>query len=141
MTFTVHSSCRLMSPSYLKNSYDPNTNEWTTRGQMINARAHMGLAVLENLLYVIGGLSTTGYLELVECYDPVVDAWQAMNPMNVRRANAGVGVLNHEIYVLGGQSNNGEHLQSVEVYNFYTEKWTMVRILTRLVDYCNILTQ
>lgn len=130
MFFIAHHCDRLIN--FFLYSYNPNTNEWTTCTQMPTARAYMGTAVLGDHLYVIGGYSTNGYLELVERYNPATNTWQAMNPMNVRRANAGIGVLNDQIYVLGGQNNNGDHLQSVEVYDQATTKWTMVGILTHL---------
>lgn len=96
---------------------------------MPNARAHMTTAVMGDLLYAIGGFCSSGYLNNVERFNTAQNVWETLLPMNVRRANAGAGVLDKEIYVLGGQNNNGDHLQSVEVYNTVTAKWTMVRSL------------
>lgn len=88
----------------------------------------MGIAVLYDYLYVIGGCSTDGCLDLVEYYDPDDDAWEEADSMNVRRANPGVGVLDNKIYVLGGENNNGDYLQSVEVYDQSNGIWTVVGI-------------
>lgn len=98
---------------------------------MSNMRAHFGVAVLEDYLYVVGGFNSNGYLELVERYNTVNNVWSAVNPMNAKRANAGIGILNGKIYAVGGQNNIGDDLQSVEFYDPATTKWTMVSLLRR----------
>lgn len=93
---------------------------------MGTARSHMGVAVLKEYLYAIGGFNSTGYLESVERYSPTNNSWSSVTAMNAKRANPGVGILNDKLYVIGGQNNNGDDMQSVEFYDTATNKWTMV---------------
>jgi len=49
-------------------AYDPATNSWTAKPAMLEARVYAGTAVLQGLLYVVGGDgSNTGF---VEAYHP-----------------------------------------------------------------------
>ncbi|CAF0953056.1 unnamed protein product [Didymodactylos carnosus] len=46
--------------------YDPQTNEWSAVAQMSKQRFGVGVAVLNNLLYAVGGHDGTSYLNTVE---------------------------------------------------------------------------
>jgi N-acetylneuraminic acid mutarotase len=49
--------------------YDPATNLWSTKAPMPTARTRLGSAVINNLLYAVGGKVTTD-LTKVERYTP-----------------------------------------------------------------------
>ena len=49
-------------------AYDPTTNTWTAKPPMRGPRVYMGTAVLQGLLYVVGGMG--GNSELLEAYHP-----------------------------------------------------------------------
>ncbi|WP_128895916.1 Kelch repeat-containing protein [Longirhabdus pacifica] len=50
--------------------YDPNSNSWETKEKMITGRSHAGSVILNNKIYVLGGLSNTTELNTVEIYTP-----------------------------------------------------------------------
>lgn len=95
-------------------------------------RKNMGVAVLRDNSYVIGGYyldstsTTKVYLRSVERYSASADFWFTVEAMNDFRADAGVAVMDNKIYVFGGQNSSGL-LTSVEVYDSYLKTWTTVR--------------
>lgn len=50
----------------------------------------MGVAVLNRLLYAVGGFDGTNRLNSAECYYPERDEWRMITPMNTIRSGAGV---------------------------------------------------
>lgn len=53
----------------------------------------VGLAVVNNFLYAIGGFDGTAYLKTIEVYDPETNQWRLCGCMNYRRLGGGVGVM------------------------------------------------
>jgi adhesin/invasin len=49
-------------------AYDPATNRWTSKPEMLEGRVYMGTAVLQGLLYVVGGDGSN--TNFVEAYHP-----------------------------------------------------------------------
>ena len=56
---------------------------------MATCRIGMGLAVVNRLLYVVGGYDGESRLATVERYHPENDDWQLVSPMSVTRSGAG----------------------------------------------------
>jgi len=56
---------------------------------MATCRIGIGLAVVNRLLYVIGGYDGESRLSTVECYHPENNEWQLVAPMSVTRSGAG----------------------------------------------------
>ncbi|MEM2293951.1 MAG: hypothetical protein QXX41_11820 [Nitrososphaerota archaeon] len=54
--------------------YDPIKNVWVFRKPMPTARAFFGVAVCQDRIYCIGGLSREGPTGVVEVYDPSTDS-------------------------------------------------------------------
>lgn len=52
------------------------------------------MAVLEGLLYAVGGFDAENRLRTAECYCPITDKWKNIAPMNTTRSGAGVVALN-----------------------------------------------
>lgn len=48
--------------------YDPNTNEWRMVAAMSKRRCGVGVAVLNDLLYAVGGHDGQSYLNSIERY-------------------------------------------------------------------------
>ncbi len=51
--------------------YDPTNDTWTTDVSMLTARAYLGVAVVNDILYAIGGFDGTNWLRTVEQYKPI----------------------------------------------------------------------
>lgn len=69
--------------------YDPEEDQWTTVASMKNKRLGVGLAVVNRILYAIGGYDGEKRLNSCECYHPENDEWNYIKPMNTNRSGAG----------------------------------------------------
>ncbi|XP_008587838.1 PREDICTED: kelch-like protein 2 [Galeopterus variegatus] len=85
----------------------------------------IGVGVLNNLLYAVGGHDGPLVRKSVEVYDPTTNTWRQVADMNMCRRNAGVCAVNGLLYVVGGDDGSC-NLASVEYYNPTTDKWTVV---------------
>ncbi len=98
-------------------SYDPAANTWSARASMSGARAGMAAAVINNTIYVVGGVAVAGGgrsipLNTVEAYDAVTDTWTTKAPMLTARSAPAAAAVNGTLYVIGGDGTG-----SVEVYD------------------------
>lgn len=62
----------------------------------------LGVAVLNGLVYAVGGFNGSLRVRTVDVYDPVRDVWSSAPSMEARRSTLGVAVLNGLIYAVGG---------------------------------------
>ena len=74
---------------YLNLRYDAENDVWTEISTMSARRIGVGCAVLNRLLYAVGGFDGQNRLCSVECYDPEHDLWTEIKPMNTMRSGAG----------------------------------------------------
>ncbi|NWR94247.1 KLH18 protein, partial [Furnarius figulus] len=105
--------------------FDPIANRWEKCQPMTTARSRVGVAVVNGLLYAIGGYDGQLRLSTVEVYNPETDSWAKVESMNSKRSAMGTVVLDGQIYVCGGYDGNSS-LNSVESYSPETNKWTAV---------------
>ncbi|KAL3199837.1 hypothetical protein MRX96_043762 [Rhipicephalus microplus] len=110
--------------------YDPVANAWSTCADLQVPRNRVGVAVLDGLLYAVGGsCGTTQHysarLSSVECYDPDRDQWVDVAPMNTCRSGAGVVAVERWIYVVGGYDGSSQ-LTSAERYDVERDQWDVV---------------
>ena len=56
--------------------YDPTTDSWSIIANMSLGRDSVGVCVLGDLLFAIGGYDGQAYLALVETYDPITNEWK-----------------------------------------------------------------
>lgn len=57
---------------------------------MHSKRLGVGVAVVNRLLYAIGGFDGDERLPSIECYHPENNAWTVLPPMKAGRSGAGV---------------------------------------------------
>ncbi|XP_069067042.1 kelch-like protein 18 isoform X1 [Pleurodeles waltl] len=105
--------------------FDPIANRWEKCQPMTTARSRVGVAVVNGLLYAIGGYDGHSRLSTVEVYNPETDTWTKVGSMNSKRSAMGTVVLDGQIFVCGGYDGNSS-LNSVESYSPETDKWTVV---------------
>ncbi|KAM4026906.1 LOW QUALITY PROTEIN: kelch-like protein 18 [Anomaloglossus baeobatrachus] len=105
--------------------FDPIANHWEKCQPMTTARSRVGVAVVNGLLYAIGGYDGQSRLSTVEVYNPETDSWTKVGSMNSKRSAMGTVVLDGQIYVCGGYDGNCS-LNSVETYSPDTDKWSVV---------------
>lgn len=69
--------------------YDPDRDQWHLVAPMLTRRIGVGVAVINRLLYAVGGFDGTHRLSSSECYNPERDEWKSMAAMNTVRSGAG----------------------------------------------------
>jgi len=121
--------------SYLPDTqiYNPATDSWST-GVPLPIPGDGGVdgaaaAVVNNVLYVIGGSETLGgspVINTVWAYSPKTKAWSSKAAMPTPRSAPAAVVVNGRIYVIGGWNGvfSGNGLATVESYNPATNTWT-----------------
>jgi N-acetylneuraminic acid mutarotase len=126
-------------------AYDPAKDTWTRKADMPTARALSAIAVVDGIIYVIGGAFDDNYLDgvnvdilsTVEAYDPATDTWTRKADMPTARYRFDACVIDGQIYVSGGATTWGEGtgnwtgVSNVEVYNPITDTWTQVSSMPR----------
>jgi len=117
-------------------AYHPATDKWTTKAGMPTARTIPAIAVVDGIIYVIGGLFATPAdyqtgdpeaLSTMVAYDPATDIWTRKADMPTARYLAAACVMDGRVYVFGGltaYSLSAVSLTTVEVYDPATDTWT-----------------
>ncbi|KAG5841824.1 hypothetical protein ANANG_G00171060, partial [Anguilla anguilla] len=105
--------------------FDPIGNCWERCQPMSTARSRVGVAVVNGLLYAIGGYDGQSRLSTVEVYNPETDTWTRVASMNSQRSAMGTVVVDGHIYVCGGYDGKSS-LNSVECYSPEADRWTLV---------------
>ncbi len=110
-------------------SYDPNTQKWTSVARMRTPRVGLAaVTAMNGKIYVIGGATRasggSGITNLVETFDPVTRKWEVKSPMPTPRwRHAATLGKDGRIYVAGGVSTKQSISSVVEVYDPATDKW------------------
>jgi N-acetylneuraminic acid mutarotase len=113
------------SPSNLNEAYDPITNTWSTKQVMPTARKfNPGSAVINDIIYVFGGFTSTGRSKKNEAYDPVTNTWSTKADMPTgRRQLVGVAA-NGMAYAIGGDADAGTSIANEE-YDPILNTWSV----------------
>lgn len=97
--------------------YNPETDSWTTKKNLLSDRHLFGLAEANGRLYLIGGNTTgTSYVNTVEEYNPKTDSWTRKLNMRVGKNRFEAVEVNNKIYLFGGHISTGL-LTEVEVFS------------------------
>jgi len=100
--------------------YNPATDTWTMKADMLTARTIHSSAALNRKIYVIGGANNWGScLSIVEVYDPATNTWAKGLDMPTARGCHSMSVVNGKIYVIGGTLHPSSWMptSTVEVYD------------------------
>ncbi|XP_067375116.1 kelch-like protein 4 isoform X2 [Channa argus] len=73
--------------------YDPKTDMWTTVSSLSVPRDAVGVCLLGDRLYAVGGYDGQTYLNTVQSYDAQNNEWTEEVPLNIGRAGACVVVV------------------------------------------------
>ncbi|XP_069323269.1 kelch-like protein 1 isoform X1 [Eulemur rufifrons] len=73
--------------------YDPKTDTWTMVAPLSMPRDAVGVCLLGDKLYAVGGYDGQTYLNTMESYDPQTNEWTQMASLNIGRAGACVVVI------------------------------------------------
>lgn len=69
--------------------YDRDTDSWVQIKSMEQPRLGVGVAVINRLLYAVGGYDGTTRLSSVECYNPDKDCWNLVKDMHECKSGTG----------------------------------------------------
>jgi len=95
---------------------------WSAAASMQTPRSEFGTVSLNGKLYVIGGLTSSGYTNAVEEYDPVTNTWTSKAPINTARAGLCAVAVNGKLYAIGGKASSG-YTSIVEEYDPTVNTW------------------
>ncbi len=95
MTFISSGVRSLRSPPQ---RYNPRTDEWTTVAPLPIQRSGFGSAVVDSMLFLVGGCNNLCKVNTVDRYDPETDSWTSVAKMSIRRSGLGVGVAPAFLY-------------------------------------------
>ena len=114
IVFLAASSMLAASPAFSSTQIAENT--WVSKAPMHVARSSLGVAVVNDKIYAMGGFVGNGVLSGAnEEYDPETDTWTFKAPMPIPSSGFVTAVYQGEIYCLGNGIN--------EVYNPASDKW------------------
>ncbi len=110
-------------------AYDPLTDTWTTKTSMSVTQQTRG-AVVNGILYVVGGETGGFCTSTVQAYDPATNTWSTKASMPTARCHIGVVANNSLIYAIGGTNTSGNiYYTNVEVYDPTTNTWTTKAVM------------
>ncbi|XP_038668656.1 kelch repeat and BTB domain-containing protein 12 [Scyliorhinus canicula] len=102
--------------------YDPGRDKWTERGPMEFSKYRFSTAVLNNEIYVLGGIGCCGVdrgqarrcLDAVEIYNPDGDFWRNGPPLpmpilSLRTNSTNAGAVDGRLYVCGAFRGADRH--------------------------------
>jgi kelch-like protein 20 len=73
--------------------FDPKSGQWDPVVAMNCRRSGVGLAIVNGLIYAVGGFDGNYYLRSAENFDPETNLWRPCATMNYRRLGGGVAVM------------------------------------------------
>ncbi|XP_014251067.1 kelch-like protein 5 isoform X2 [Cimex lectularius] len=68
--------------------YDPKTDSWTTVAPMSVGRDAIGVGILGDKIFAVGGYDGQSYHKLVEVYDPHLNTWDQVAPLDTGRCGS-----------------------------------------------------
>jgi N-acetylneuraminic acid mutarotase len=99
-------------------------DSWTVKSSMSQARGGLGVVVVGDKIYAVGGRTVEGFVGTTEQYDPKTDTWTAVKSMPAPRAYFAVAAYQGKIYCIGGLNNDGPCSVN-EVYDTATDSWSV----------------
>ncbi len=110
-------------------------NSWVEKAPMPTPRAGLGVAVVDNKIFAIGGTTEViingggnsgGLTGANEEYNPSTDNWTTKAPMPTPRQTFAISVYQNKIYCIGGDNDpaGGYPTGTNEVYDPTTNTWT-----------------
>ena len=103
--------------------YNPDTDLWHRVCPLSISRSSVCAVADSRSLYVIGGNSSTGYLDIAEMYDPDADSWSKIPSTIWKRAGACGAVIREKVFVFGGLSSTTPSGNFIEMYDPTANNW------------------
>ncbi len=113
--------------------FDARRNRWTDLAPMPASPAYFSATVVDNEIYVSGGILDSHIVASVYRYSPRQDTWRAMASMLHPRARHASITCHDRLYVMGGITQSADHrevmrLEDIESYEVSADQWTRVGV-------------
>ena len=99
---------------------------WARVADLPTPRLKAAGAVLDNKIYVSGGVFQVEVLQSVFCYDPASNIWTEVASMIKKRRGHSLISLGGLLYAVGGGNDDDGYLDTMEVYDPEKNIWEMV---------------
>ncbi len=109
--------------------YNPKRNKWTPGPALPRRRGDASAAVLNNRLYVAGGVVNSSTITESMLFLDQNNEWQPTAPMETARAQLRLVATEHHLYAIGGRAD-GPAMTNVERYDPDSDTWRTLRPLT-----------
>eukprot|EP00102_Acyrthosiphon_pisum_P009825 XP_003248658.2 PREDICTED: ring canal kelch protein [Acyrthosiphon pisum] len=73
---------------------------WVPMADMVVGRELLGVGVLDDCIYAVGGYDGNRALNSVEVFDVSNQKWRLVASMSTKRCNLGIGVVNNRLYAV-----------------------------------------
>jgi len=98
---------------------------WERLADMPEARSEMESAVIDEKIYVMGGLSNTESItNSVFIFDTTDESWSIGTPMTLELHHAGAASYDGKLYVVGGYFEGWTPSNALLIYNLKTDSWS-----------------
>lgn len=115
--------------------FDNATSQWREAAPMPTPRNSAAGAVLNGVLYVLGGRTVRdGNTAAMEVYDPLSDRWEQARPMPKAQGGLAAAALNGKIYAFGGEYfgiGGGGVFADAWEYDPREDKWRAIAAMAR----------
>ncbi|XP_078702857.1 kelch-like protein diablo [Branchiostoma floridae x Branchiostoma belcheri] len=105
--------------------YSPHRDMWSTVTRLSSPRRGAGAAVIDKLLYVVGGSDGLWALRQVEVFNPQTEEFVPAADMLEQRSSVCVLSYNSRLYACGGYDGSSS-LRSCERYDPNYNEWTKI---------------
>ncbi|AEN03600.1 POZ/BTB kelch domain protein [Yokapox virus] len=105
------------------NIYSPRLKKWEVMDRMIDISDY-NIAVLDNCLYVVGGVKKHRFVKYIRSFDLITKEWRRCIELTFPRKYVGLGVNNGKLYVVGGEDEfTNSSTNIVESWKPGTKVW------------------
>ncbi|MBI3259192.1 MAG: choice-of-anchor D domain-containing protein [Ignavibacteriae bacterium] len=110
----INGNTRITTPEVLE--YDPAADTYTVKATMKTATYGMSGAVVDNKIYVIGGIAANAFSNITQVYDPSTNTWSNSTACTLASIYSTATAIGNDIYLIGGiYSNSGINSASASV--------------------------
>ena len=114
--------------------YDPATNVWMDKSNLLTGVSNSGAAALEQYIYVPGGYDGVSHITALQRYDTQDNVVTTMAPMPGGNSAHAVVLHQSKIYVLGGSDSGAAGFTNF-IYDVTTNSWDSGAPLPTAVQY------
>jgi N-acetylneuraminic acid mutarotase len=98
---------------------------WTATGTMSGRHSHTETVLPSGKVLVVGGRSSSTYLNTAQLYDPALGTWSSAGTMTDAREDHTATLLsNGTVAIVGGYNSSSGTLDTVEIYDPATNTWS-----------------